>query len=248
MQAAQRIQTGILPHADLLRGDPRIDLVATMSPAREVGGDLYDFFLLGADHLFFLIGDVSGKGLPGSLFMTVSKALCKGAALRQGGRVAPVLVEANAELSRDNAEGLFVTVLAGTLNVSTGELEYGNAGHEPPHLLPRRERPLRSLDGGGPPLCALDDFEYAATSLRLGPGDTLCLVTDGVTEAMNDSGKLYGRTRLATVLSRLGDATSSSQVGEALRSDVESFVAGAERADDMAILVLRWIGPSASGR
>ena len=249
LEAARRIQLGSLPRAaEAFPNEARFDLYAFLDPAREVGGDLYDFFLLDADHLFFLIGDVSGKGLPGSLFMTVSKALCKGAALRQGGRVAPVLVEANAELSRDNAEGLFVTVLAGTLNVSTGELEYCNAGHEPPHLLPRRERPLRSLDGGGPPLCALDDFEYAATSLRLAPGDTLCLVTDGVTEAMNDSGKLYGRTRLATVLSRLGDATSASQVGEALRSDVESFVAGAERADDMAILVLRWIGPSASGR
>jgi len=249
LEAARRIQLGSLPRAaEAFPNETRFDLYAFLDPAREVGGDLYDFFLLDADRLFFLIGDVSGKGLPGSLFMTVSKALCKSAALRQGGRVARVLCEANVELSRDNAEGLFVTVLAGSLNVSTGELEYCNAGHEPPQLLPRRERGLRSLDGGGPPLCTLDDFEYAASPLRLQPGDTLCLVTDGVTEAMNATGELYGRARLAAVLSRLGDATSASQVGETVRTDVESFAAGAEPADDMAILVLRWIGPSASGR
>src|SRR6266850_4185181 len=168
LEAARRIQLGSLPRAaEAFPNERRFELYAFLDPAREVGGDLYDFFLLDADRLFFLIGDVSGKGLPGSLFMTVSKALCKSAALRHRGRVAPVLGEANAELSRDNAEGLFVTVLAGTLNVSTGELEYGNAGHEPPYLLPRRERALRSLDGGGPPLCAVDDFGYVATSLRL---------------------------------------------------------------------------------
>ncbi|PYM93810.1 MAG: chase2 sensor protein [Candidatus Rokuibacteriota bacterium] len=249
LEAARRIQLGSLPRAaDVFANETRFDLYAFLDPAREVGGDLYDFFPLDADRLFFLIGDVSGKGLPGSLFMTMSKALCKGAALRQDGRVARVLGEAHTELSRDNAEGLFVTVLAGTLNVSTGELEYCNAGHETPYLLPRRERSLRRLDGGGPPLCAVDDFAYAATSLRLAPGDTLCLVTDGVTEAMSASGELYGRSRLASVLSRLGDAVSASHVGEAVRSDVESFAAGAERADDVAILVLRWIGPGATGR
>ncbi len=131
-----------------------------------------------------MIGDVSGKGLPGSLFMAISKALYKSTALRRHGQVAVMMREADAEISRDNAEGLFVTVLAGILDARTGELEYCSAGHEPPLLLPRDGRALLRLDeGGGPPLCAVDGFPYVPATRRLEPGDTLCLITDGITEA-----------------------------------------------------------------
>jgi serine phosphatase RsbU (regulator of sigma subunit)/CHASE2 domain-containing sensor protein len=251
LEAARRIQMSSLPQpATVFPGDTPLDLYAFLEPAREVGGDLYDFFALDHDRVFFLIGDVAGKGLPGSLFMAVSKALYKSAALRQARQVETVMREANVEISRENTEGLFVTVLAGILDTRTGLLEYCNAGHEPPYLLPSGERPLlRLMDGGGPPLCAVDCFPYAASSRRLEPGDTLCLVTDGVTEAASRGAGLYGRDRLEALLAQVGPAASAADVGEAIRREVGRFTEGVEPSDDMAILVVRWKGPtSASGR
>jgi adenylate cyclase len=245
LEAARRIQMGTLPRpAVAFPGETRFDLYAMLEPAREVGGDLYDFFLLDPDHLFISIGDVSGKGLPGSLFMAISKALYKSTALRRHGQVALMMREADAEISRDNAEGLFVTVLAGILDARTGELEYCSAGHEPLLLLPRGARPLRRLaEGGGPPLCAVEGFPYAPASLRLEPGDIVCLITDGVTEAARPGGELYGRERLEALLSGLGDAASAAEVGEAIRRDVTAFAGDTEPSDDIAVLVLRYLGP-----
>lgn len=244
LEAARRIQMGTLPRAAAaFPGEKRFDLHAMLEPAREVGGDLYDFFFLDADHLFFMIGDVSGKGLPGSLFMAISKALYKSTALRRHGQVAVMMREADAEISRDNAEGLFVTVLAGILDARTGELEYCSAGHEPPLLLPRGGRALLRLDeGGGPPLCAVDGFPYVPATRRLEPGDTLCLITDGITEAAGPDGQLYGRERLHALLGRVGGASSAAEMGEAIRRDVAAFTGGTEPSDDMAVLVIRYTG------
>jgi len=246
LEAARRIQMSSLPQpTTVFASETRLDLYAFLEPAREVGGDLYDFFALDRDRVFFLIGDVSGKGVPGSLFMAVSKALYKSAALRQARHVETVMREANAEISRDNAAGLFVTVLAGILDTRTGLLEYCNAGHEPPYLLPSGERPiLRLADGGGPPLCAVDCFPYTASSRHLEPGDTLCLVTDGVTEAAGAGGELYGRERLEVLLAKTGPGTSAADVGDAIRQEVGRFTEGVEPSDDLAILVVRWKGPS----
>ncbi len=246
LEAARRIQMGSLPDpAIAFPGETRLDLYAFLEPAREVGGDLYDFFPLDHDRLCFLIGDVSGKGLPGSLFMAVSKALYKSAALRGAGPVDAVMREADDEISRDNGEGLFVTMLAGVLDGRTGLLEYCNAGHEPLYLLPTADRPLvRLADGGGPPLCVLEGFPYAASSHRLAPGDTICLVTDGVLEAMSPKAELYGRARFEALLEKIGHAGTAAEVGEAIRLEVGRFADGIEQSDDMAILVLRWKGPS----
>ena len=246
LEAARGIQMSSLPQpTTVFPSETRLDLYAFLEPAREVGGDLYDFFALDRDRVFFLIGDVSGKGVPGSLFMAVSKALYKSAALRQARHVETVMREANAEISRDNAAGLFVTVLAGILDMRTGLLEYCNAGHEPPYLLPSGERPiLRLADGDGPPLCAVDCFPYTASSRHLEPGDTLCLVTDGVTEAAGAGGELYGRERLEVLLAKTGPGTSAADVGEAIRQEVGRFTEGVEPSDDLAILVVRWKGPS----
>ena len=250
LEAARRIQMSSLPQAaKVFPGETRLDLYAFLEPAREVGGDLYDFFALDRDRVFFLIGDVAGKGVPGSLFMAVSKALYKSAVLRQARPVETVMREANAEISRDNAEGLFVTVLAGILDTRTGLLEYCNAGHEPPYLLSSSERLIRRLaDGGGPPLCAVDCFPYTASSLRLEPGDTLCLVTDGVTEAAAAGGALYGRERLEALLAKTGPGTRSADVGNAIRQEVARFTEGVEPSDDLAILVVRWKGPGSGER
>jgi adenylate cyclase len=244
LEAARRIQMGTLPRpAAAFPGEKRFEVHASLEPAREVGGDLYDFFRLDDDHLFFMIGDVSGKGLPGSLFMAISKALYKSTVLRRHGHVAAMMREADAEISRDNAEGLFVTVVAGILDARSGGLEYCSAGHEPPFLLPRAGGALERLqEGGGPPLCSVDGFPYTAASRTLAPGDTLVLITDGVTEAAREDGRLYGRTRLETLLAGLGAAASADEVGEAIRRDVTLFTGGAEPSDDMAVVVIRFNG------
>ena len=175
LEAAQRIQTASLPRPDLLRGDARADLHAALTPAREVGGDLYDFFMLDGRRLFLLIGDVAGKGLSASIFMAVSKALYKGLMLRTPrADIGDIMTAADAEVSRDNAEMLFVTVFAAILDLESGELSYCNAGHDNPYLLRRGDAaPRRIVDGDGPPLCATSDFVWRSARCRLVPGDVL---------------------------------------------------------------------------
>ena len=254
LEAAQRIQTGILPRAESLRDEARIDLDATMLPAREVGGDLYDFFRLDADRLFFLVGDVAGKGLSASIFMAISKALYKSATLRQpDATVSELMRAANEEVSRDNPEMFFVTVFAGILDLRSGELAYCNAGHEDPYVLaPRATTLSRLADGAGPPLCTVENFAYDAGRHLMQPGELLCLVTDGVVDAQNPAGERYGSERLRDVLGRLlADAVASAVAGavtaraviDAVGDDVHSFVGTADRADDVTVLALRWVGP-----
>jgi serine phosphatase RsbU (regulator of sigma subunit) len=135
-------------------------------------------------------------------------------------------------------------VFAAVLDVVTGSLEYSNAGHDAPYLLARGGGPpTRMGESNGPPLCVLDDFEYPAARHQLRRGDTLCLLTDGVTEAINEAGELYGRERLEAVLAR---TPAGAPLAAAIRDDVARFVAGGEPADDLAIVVLRWEGPAAS--
>jgi len=251
LEAAQRIQNSTLPRRDLLAGDARIDLAALLTPAREVGGDLYDYFRLDGRRLFFLIGDVAGKGLSASIFMAVSKALYKSVTLRtlladacdlpDLGRVMNV---ADAEVSRDNGEMLFVTAFAAVLDLDSGELAYCNAGHDNPYRLqPERKELLRIGDGDGPPLSTVPGFPYEGARLTLVPGELLCLITDGVTEALNTAGALYGAPRVERVLLGLGADAGAADVVAALQADVLAFVGGADVADDLTILVLRWLGP-----
>ena len=251
LQAAQRIQTGNLPRPELLRGELRVDLAATMIPAREVGGDLYDFFLLDDDRLFFLVGDVAGKGLSASIFMAISKALYKSATLRQpDAAISDLMRAANLEVSRDNPEMFFVTVFAGIVDLATGRLAYCNAGHENPYLLmPEGGVPSRLADGAGPPLCTVDGFPYTAGSHQMRQGEMLCLVTDGVVDAHDMREERYGPARLQAVLvgPRLRPDPARSVV-DAVLADVKSFVGAAEPADDITVLALRWRGSGVSAR
>lgn len=249
LEAAQRIQLGLLPGAETLRGERRVDLAASMTPAREVGGDLYDFFMLDERRLFFLIGDVAGKGLAASMFMAVSKALVKSAALRGAAAtsIGALMSAANAEVSRDNAENFFVTVFAAILDLDSGELEYCNAGHDNPLRVaaPGDGTLLRRIeDGDGPPLCVVDGFDYRGAKLRLQRGELLLLATDGVVEARDAAGTLYGHERLARTLRRAAarrDA-SAEEVLSAIRGDVAAFVGDTEAADDLTLVCLRWTG------
>ena len=247
LEAAQRIQTGSLPRLDLLQGDARIELHATLTPAREVGGDLYDFFRLDADRLFLVVGDVAGKGLSASIFMAVSKALTKSTMLRAPqADIGQIMSAANAEVSRDNPAMLFVTLFAAILDLRSGMLHYCNAGHDNPYRLhPDWPAPRRIEDGDGPPLCAVDDFAYQGAQCQLARGEMLCLMTDGVTEAQNPAAELYGSARAQARLIELSQAGADAHaLVTGLQADALAFAAGAEPADDLTILALRWLGPA----
>jgi serine phosphatase RsbU (regulator of sigma subunit) len=244
LDAARRIQMGILPRAaDAFPGERRFAVSADLEPAREVGGDLYDFFMLDADRLFFLIGDVSGKGLPASMFMAVSKALCKSISARHPASVAGTLREAARDIGHENPEQFFVTLIAGILDARSGELRLANAGHDAPYRI-RRGQVARIEAAGGPPLCTVDDFPYEETVCRLEPGDVLCMITDGITEAMNARGELYGTARLGALIERLAvePALAPQHAVAAIREEVTRFCEGAEPADDLTILAIRWNG------
>ena len=243
LDAARRIQMAMLPRAETLAGERRVDLAATMLPAREVGGDLYDFFMLDARRLFFLVGDVAGKGLSASIFMAVSKALYKSTTLRTAAPdMGALMTAANAEVSRDNPQMLFVTVFAGLLDLDTGELAYCNAGHENPcRIHPADAAVGRIVDGDGPPLCVVDGFAYRGAKVTLRPGEALCLVSDGVTEAHDPAGELFGHARLERLLLGLrGRERSARAIVDGVCNGVATFVAGAEASDDLTVLVLRW--------
>jgi len=245
LDAARRIQLGILPRPEsAFPSERRFEISALMEPAREVGGDLYDFFMLDAERVLFLVGDVSGKGLPASIFMAVSKALCKSAALRGGRRLEELLGETNLEIALENPESFFVTVFAAVLDAETGRLEYCSAGHEPALVVTPEGEIGRLTAGGGPPLCMLDGFAYVAAEHRMNAKDMVCVVSDGVTEAMNSSGELYGAARLQAALLRSRNAGSPAAVVDAIRADVAQFAGDAEAVDDITLLVLRWNGPS----
>lgn len=252
LEAAQRIQNSTLPRADLLQGERRVDLHARLTPAREVGGDLYDYFRLDDRRLFLLVGDVAGKGLSASIFMAVSKALYKSVALRAQQAAPDVDIDlgrimqlANAEISRDNAQWLFVTAFAAILDLESGELAYCNAGHDNPYRWsPGQPSLARIEDGDGPPLCAVPDFPYQGARCRLRPGETVCLMTDGIAEARNPAGELFGAQRVQQRLLGFGAEASARDIVQALHDDVAAFAGGAEAADDLTLLVLRWLGPS----
>jgi adenylate cyclase len=248
LEAARRIQMGMLPAPrSLFAAERRFGLDALLVPARTVGGDFYDCFMIDQHRLFFVVGDVSGKGLPASLFMALAKSLIKSIALRaENADPGAILVRANAEISRDNPESLFVTVFAGVLDTRTGSLAYSNAGHEPPLALPPGGAVLAVEHAGGPPLCVIDGFEYPTGHRDLAVGEWLCVATDGVTEAMNAGRGLYGAQRLRAVLGRMDGASPQSVVQE-VAADVHRFAEGAEQSDDLTLLCVRWNGAAHAG-
>ncbi len=247
LDAARRIQQGFLPSPDVLRREHRIDLAAVMTPARETAGDLYDFFMLDARRLFFMVGDVAGKGLSASVFMAVSKALCKSATLRApDATIGALMRAANDEISRDNPAMLFVAAFAGVLDLDSGHLDYCNAGHENPYVLsPSPPTLTRLADGDGPPLCAVPGFDYRGAARRLRAGELVCIVTDGVVEAQNPAGARFGRARLEAGLPGWRATATAQAFVDTLVADVHAFAAGAEAADDITVLALRWLGPTA---
>jgi serine phosphatase RsbU (regulator of sigma subunit) len=247
LEAARRIQLGVLPDAaQSFPGERRIDLAAEIEPARAVGGDLYDFFMLDRDRLFVIVADVSGKGIPASLFMSVTKALTKSIALRQDADVSRLLTQANIEISRDNPESLFVTAFAAVLDVRSGLLRYWTAGHDTPFRVAKANAVQIDGSAAGPPLCVIEDFDYQEQCLTLAPGDVLVIFTDGITEAEARTSVQYGKARFAQCLAALAADTPASAVLQAVRRDVASFTAGAPASDDLTLVVLRWFGDASA--
>ena len=246
LESARRIQMGLLPSPRLLFArEGRFSLDALLEPARTVGGDFYDCFMIDPRRLFFIVADVSGKGLPASLFMALSKTLLKSAA-RRADDVGGLMVRANAEVSRENPESLFITAFAGILDTRTGMLEFCNAGHEPPFARPPGGALHRLEHSGGPPLCVMENFAYPVEYRSVAAGEWICVVTDGVTEAMNESGELYGAARLRRVLAALPESADPTALLAAVRADVGRFVGAAEPSDDLTMLCLRWHGAGAA--
>lgn len=243
LESARRIQLNSLPDTDVVFvNETRFSIAAYLEPAREVGGDLYDCFMLDAQHLFVAVGDVSGKGVPASLFMAVTRALTKSLALRDTQGLDRVIQATNAELARDNPEMMFVTMVAAVLNVETGRMVVCNAGHEAPWRKSVLGEISRLDDDSGPPLCMLDDFPFTTQQYQLSHGDHVLLVSDGVTEAMNPQRQLYSAPKVTQLLTQLHHDTNVQQVKQALCDDIARHVNGAEPSDDITFLVLQWHG------
>ena len=221
------------------------DIFATLAPAKEVGGDFYDFFFIDNDHLCFAVGDVSGKGVPASLFMAVTKTLFRATA-SNGGTPGEILARLNAEICRDNDSCMFVTLFCAILNIRTGQVDYGNGGHNLPYyLLQRSVTPLENL--GGRALGLVEQSPYASGRMVLAPGEALLLYTDGVTEAMNPSETLYSDQRLEQFLGTNRGAAPRQIIGD-LIGDVRQFAGRAPQSDDITVLALLYLGTTRDER
>jgi sigma-B regulation protein RsbU (phosphoserine phosphatase) len=239
LELAKTIQTSSLPSEP--PENPVFRLSASMTPAREVGGDFYDHFRLDETRIVFLVADVSGKGITAALYMMTAKGLLKNRLLADRDPAA-ALAAANAELCRNNPANMFLTAWVGVLDTQTGRLEYANAGHNPP-LVRRVDGSVEWLRGkSGPMLAVLGGAAYRSLSVTLAPGDTLFVYTDGVTEAMDPKGELFGEERLEETLRAVPDGDPAS-VSRVVRAAVAAFAAGAPAADDLTVLAVQQLEP-----
>ena len=215
------------------------DLFAKISPALQVGGDFYDFYFLDQDHLCFVIGDVSGKGVPAALLMAVCRTLLK---VRAQDDLSPasIITHINDEISKENPNCMFITIFLATLNINTGRLTYTNAGHNPT-LLRTKDRKVSFLENiHGPAVGAMEGFAYESSSLDLKTGESLILYTDGVTEAHNPNNEMYSEERFINFIKN-HDFSSSEKVLEDLFTELQSFEQGRPPFDDTTALCLKYL-------
>ncbi|MBN1927567.1 MAG: SpoIIE family protein phosphatase [Prolixibacteraceae bacterium] len=241
LRIAREIQLGMIPHTFPPFPElSEIDIFATLKPAREVGGDLYDFFLLDNNRLCFAIGDVSGKGVPASLLMAVTRALLRSVADKDTTSAAMVS-SLNKSLSSDNESSMFVTFFAGILNMRTGELEYTNAGHNPPVVI-RNTGEVEMLEMTKCiPIGLFEDFIYTGSTWKLNKGDKFFLYTDGVTEAENSEMELYTEKRLMEILTA-NYTTSPIDLIHALEKDISLHVDSFPQSDDITMMAIIFNG------
>ena len=235
--AAAAMQRMLLP-APRFQLPGRIDLAAHLEPAALVGGDFYEHFLLDDDHLFIMVADVSGKGADASQFMVLSKTLLKSVALRTGPDLGAILARANSEILRENAATMFVTGFCGLLDMRTGTLAYGSAGHPAPFLFGGARTPAPIATEPGLPLGILEGARHPVSRCRLGPGDRLCLFSDGITEAMDATGERFGVDRLRAALAEMPPRAGSVGIVTRLLGRISAFTGEAEQSDDLTLMVV----------
>jgi len=239
LAVAGEIQQAILPRLfpPFPEDADKLDIAASMTPAKDVGGDFYDFFRIDDEHIGFLIADVSGKGIPAAIFMAVSRTLIRATGIR-GGSPAECITYSNRLLSEESVDCMFVTVFYGILNVKTGDVSYCNAGHNPPYVL-TADGEVKMLPMSQDPMVgAISGIEFHDCQLHLDKGDTLVLFTDGVTEGMNSNFQEYGEQRLEALLPSIAGRNCQAMV-QAVRDDVATYVGGAEQSDDITLLVMK---------
>ena len=241
MEIAKAIQSSVLPLP--LGENPYFRLSASMTPAREVGGDFYDFFMLDQTHLAFMVADVSGKGVTAALYMMNAKTLLKNAVLALRDPAA-AFSQVNAELCRSNTANMFLTAWGGVLDLETGLVTFVNAGHNSPvkveNRKPGSQKPVYVTEKSGPVLAFLDDIKYKSRTLSLNPGDTLFLYTDGVTEAFDCAGVLFGEARLVNAIDAVTEPNPKSFCN-VVRMAVAAFAEGISQADDLTVLAVQYV-------
>lgn len=240
LAVAKEIQESLLPTEPLFAGDNRIECTGRMSTAKEVGGDFYDVFFLDPENLFFVIGDVCGKGLPAALFMVRAISALRAHSVKSGfdgDYVADIVIRLNSQLCDYNEKNQFLTAFCGILNLDDGVINYVNAGHNAPAI---------AHNGGGfsffnepinPIVGMLDGMTYRSGSIELPPGGRLVLYTDGVTEAETHDGSLFGEERLLSCLNGPDNHAAAGMV-DGIFAAVEAFVAGAPQSDDITVLAI----------
>ena len=241
LDLAKAIQKNMIPN--LYPAFPErkeFDIYARMEPAKELGGDFYDYYMIDRDHLALIVADVSGKGIPAALFMMASKAMINDQAKSRSHDPAKILKAVNKQMVANNSTGMFVTLWMGILEISTGKLRAANAGHEPPCLRQGGEFELLK-DEHSLVLGVREDTEYESYEIRLEPGDGIFVYTDGVTEATSAEEELFGSERLVAALNQAPEA-GVTQLVDSVHHAMNAFVGDASQADDFTMLALKFYG------
>lgn len=240
LDVATRIQADMLPCIfPAFPERPEFDIFATMNPAKEVGGDFYDFFMVDDTHLAIVIADVSGKGVPAALFMVIGKTLINDHT-KPDTDLGQVFTEVNDLLCKSNNEGLFITAFEGVLDLVTGEFRFVNAGHEMPFLARSGHAYEPYKLRAGFVLAGMEDMKYRSGSIQLSPGDKVFQYTDGVTEATNASHELYGMKRLSEILAKNTDKPPAELL-PLIKADIDAFVGEAPQFDDITMLCVEYL-------
>ncbi|GAA4465423.1 SpoIIE family protein phosphatase [Nibrella saemangeumensis] len=244
LNIAKDIQQSMLPKvSNPFIESKALDLHAFLEPAKSVGGDLFDYFMMDDERLFFIIGDVSDKGIPASLYMAITKAIFKSHFLNKNcGDFCDEVNQINTFLSSDNPSFMFVTAFVGLLYVKTGRVEYIDAGHEPP-LIIRKGKGIEVLKKRGGLALSIDGtFTYKSQELFLEPGDTLFMYTDGATDANNSAGERFGLKRIEELIGSMDDTESPKVINDVVRQQLQEFIGSHYQFDDITVLTIRYMG------
>ncbi len=241
LKVAHDIQLGLVPKKfPPFPERKQFDLYAVLDPMKEVGGDFYDFFLIDDNHLCFVIGDVSGKGVPAALFMAMVKTLIKASA-KEAGCPAEIMTRVNQEVVQESTAAMFVTVFLGILDIRTGEVTYSNCGHNPPLYVHQGQEPEFIMGGRSTIVGMIKQIPFRSDKLILQPGDTIYLYTDGATEAFNQQREQFSGGRLQEIVSANRKESLKDLTTKTL-TEIQAFAGSSPQSDDITIMVLRYFG------